>query len=362
MRVAQLTLNGYYNYGSILQKFALHHTLKKFTTFTEVLWLSPPRLFSETLSERYGQCVLKKDRIENPDYMEAFYRREAIRQNKFRDFENLYIETRFDIPYLEDLADEYDFFVVGSDQIWNPKWYPSWSFLDFVPKKKRIAYAASIAAPSIPGDKKEIFRRGISGFNHVSVREENAVKLIKELTGEAPLLVVDPVFLLTKEEWLSFAQKPTWFKNQYPRGFILTYYLRRLPPPEVKTIAAELDLPVINLLDVENFNHFVVGPAEFLWLCAHASLIFSNSFHGTSFSILMRRPFINREIVNDKGGVSMYSRIKSILELFGLKDRYSQGEKIFTAEEALNIDFTRRDEVFSSERTKALNFLSGALI
>ena len=362
MRVAQLTLTGYYNYGNMLQKFALHRTLKKFTDDTEVLWIAPPRLFSENLNERYGQCVLKPERKDNPDYMETFYRREAIRQNKFRDFENLYVETRFDFPYLEDIADEYDFFVVGSDQVWNPKWYPSYIFLEFVPREKKIAYAASIGASKIPDEKKEIFRKGISNFNYVSVREEGAVEIIKELTGKSPLLVLDPVFLLTQEEWLKVAQKPTWFKEKYSNGFILTYYLRRLPPPEVKTLAVELGLPVINLLDTENFNHFTVGPAEFIWLYSRASLIFSNSFHGVALSILFNRPLINREIENDKSGVSMANRITSLLELFGLEDRRPTAEKVFTAKEALTVDFSRCREVLSVERVKAFKFLSEALI
>lgn len=319
MRIAQLTLTDYYNYGNMLQKFVLHRTLKKFTDSTEVLWFAAPRLFSETIKERYGQCFLKPERKDNSDYMEAFYRREAVRQNKFKDFENLYTKTRFDIPYIEDLADEYDFFVVGSDQVWNPKWYPSWSFLDFVPKQKRIAYSTSIGASEIPDEKKEIFRCGISGFNHVSVREEGTVKIIEELTGKAPLLVLDPVFLLNNEDWLSVAQKPTWFNEKYQHGFVLTYYIRKLPPPEVKDPAKELDLPVINLLDTENFNHFTVGSEEFIWRYSRASLIFSNSFHGLAFSILLRKPFVNCEIIGDNAGVSMSNRIKSMLELLSLE-------------------------------------------
>ena len=362
MKIAQITLTGYFNYGSILQKFGLQHTLKKFAGSVEAFWIAAPRLFSETINERYGQCVLKKERKDNPDYMEAFYRREAVRQAKFRDFENLYIKTRFDIPYLEDLADEYDFFVVGSDTVWNPNWNQSYIFLEFVPREKKIAYAPSIAAPEIPDDKKELFRQGISNFNYVSVREENAAKLIKELTGRDVPVLPSPIFLPTEEEWLAVAQKPTWFNEKYKNGYILTYYLRNLPPPEVKKLSAELGLPVINLLDAENFNHFTAGPAEFVWLFKNASLIFTNSFGGINFSILFRRPFINREISKDNMGVAMSSRITSLLKLFGLEDRRPTPDKALTAEAVMNIDFSQRDEVLPFERARAFNFLSGALI
>lgn len=360
MRIAQITLMGYFNYGNMLQKFALHHTLKKFTESTEVLCLTDAKFFPETGVKRYAQCVLKPERKEDQDYMDAFYRREAIRQNKFKDFENLYVETRFDFPYLEDIADEYDFFVVGSDQVWNPRWYPSFIFLRFVADEKKISYAASIGAPSIPEDKREIFKNGLSSFKYISVREDDAVKIIKNLTGRTSVVMPDPVLLLSREEWLAVAQKPTWFKEKYRNGFVLTYYLRKLPPPEVKTLAAELGLPVINLLDAENFDHFTVGPAEFVWLFANASLIFTNSFHGVAFSILFKRPFINREIGNDKSGVAMANRMVTLLKLFGLEDRRPSEEKIFTAKEALTIDFSRRNEVLSLERAKAFSFLAKA--
>ena len=358
MRIAQLTLTGYYNYGNILQKFALHHTLKKFADFTEVLWLSEIEFFPETCERPKIQCVLREER---QNYWTKFLLREAVRQSKFKDFENLYISTRFDFPYLKDIADEYDFFVVGSDQVWNPQWYPPNIFLDFVPREKKIAYAASIGAPAIPAHLREIFQSGISGFNYLSVREDDAIKIVHELTGRTPIVLPDPVLLLTAEEWFRIAQKPTWFKEKYRRGFILTYYLRKLPPPEVKILADKLNLPVINLLDTENFNHFTTGPAEFVWLMAHSSLTFTNSFHGVAFSILFKRPFINREIENDKLGNSMAARMKTLLKLFGLEDRSSLVKKVYTLTELFRVNFSRRDEVLPIERAKALKFLSEAL-
>lgn len=358
MRIAQLTLNGYFNYGNMLQKFALNHTLKKFADVVEVLWNSETSFLPETVEESGVPGILRRER---QNHWQLYLVRDAVRQSKFKDFEGLHIRTRFDLPYIEDIADEYDFFVVGSDQVWNPKFGLPYDLLNFVPREKKFSYAASIGAPEIPADKKALFKRGISDFDKISVREENAVKLINELTGRTPIILLDPVFLLNRDEWLTVAQKPLWLKEKYQRGFVLTYYLRKLPPPEVKTLAAELNLPVINLLDVLNYDHFTVGPAEFVWLFANASLIFTNSFHGAAFSILFKRPFINREVDNDNSGVKMASRLTSLLKLFGLESRRSVGNKHFTADEALTVDFTRRDEVLPLERDKAFKFLSEAL-
>lgn len=343
MRIAQVTLNGYFNYGNILQKFALHHTLKKFADFTEVLWLSSRNLFSETGEKPFVQCVKYTER---PGWEKNFYLREAVRQSKFKDFENLHIKTRFNFPYLEDIADEYDFFVVGSDQVWNPKYKKI--FLNFVPHEKKISYAASIGASQIPDDMKEDFRRGISDFNYVSVREENAIRLIEELTGRTPTLLPDPVLLLTKDEWLAVSQKPTWFKEKYSRGYVLTYYLSKVPSPEVKIFAAKLGLPVINLLDTENYNYYTTGPAELIWLFAHASLIYTNSFHGAAIATLFKRPFVVN-VLRTKNDV----RLASFLKIFGLEDRTKPVEP-------LKIDFSRRNKILPVERARAFEFLSKA--
>ena len=357
MRVASMTLDGYFNYGNNLQKYALHRTLKKFADFTEVFWYSKNDFYPET-----GEIRIIKPIPSGTDPITAnrYYFREVVRVNKIKEFENRYIRTRFDLPYLEDIADEYDFFVVGSDQVWNPDFITNMrftgTFLNFVPREKRIAYAASIAAPVIPDNLKEFFRAGISGFDHISVREEGAVKIIKELTGLDALLVLDPTMLLTAEEWLEIAQKPSWFDEKYERGYILTYYLRKDPPQEVQIMARKMNLPVINLLDLDNYWHYVVGPEEFVGLFANASLVCTNSFHGVAFSIVFRKPFINLEIANDIDGVNMSLRIPSLLKMFGLENRTAGA-----INSPLEIDYSVRDKVLPAEREKAFKFLSKAL-
>ena len=360
MRIGQVTLNWYSNYGNLLQKYALHQTLKLFAEEVEVLWRGYYGLYPESGNATFYQIV--RPHVSN-DREKLYTLREAIRQSKFKDFENLHINTRFDFPYLEDIADEYDFFVVGSDNIWDPNKPSAEYFLDFVPREKKITYAVSVRpfTKTPTAEIKELFRKGISGFAHLSIREEMTSKAVEEVAGIKPLAVLDPIFLLTTDDWDKVAQKPTWLKEKYRRGYVLTYYLRRLPPPEVKTLADELDLPIINLLDLENYDHFTVGPAEFVWLFKNASLILGNSFHAIAFAILFKRPFINRAFKDDKHGLSLSHRLLNVLKIFGLEERRTFGEKVFSAEEALTIDFSRRDEVLPRERAKAFKFLGEAL-
>ena len=358
LRIAQLTIDGYYNYGNILQKFALQHTLKKFANFTEVLFCRESNKFH---SEGIWAFRL-------PDYVPAenipkrYINQEIVRTTKIKEFENRYIKTRFDIPYLDEIDNDYDFFVVGSDQVWNPIWIKPKYFLNFAPNEKKIAYAASIANPKIPKDKQDFFRESLMTFPKISVREEGAIQLINELTGREDIqLVLDPVMLLTQNEWLQIAMKPSWFNEKYERGYILTYYLRKLPPPEIENLSRSLNLPVINIWDVRNYWHYITSPEEFIYLFANATLIYTNSFHGSAFSILFKKPFVNREYIKDGLGKKMSLRIEGLLKMFGLENRIAQPENNFEVENLLTPDYKMRDKVLPEWREKSFKFLAEAL-
>ncbi len=363
MKVAQLTFNTYNNYGNVLQKYALQRILERFVDFTEVLWfngnMGSSHFWAETGDIPQGYPI-------------AHYLREAVRMSKFKAFDERYIKTRFNLPYLEETGDEYDFFVVGSDQVWNPFCEPynmplNIKFLDFVPNEKKIAYAASIARHDLPDEIKDIFRDGVASFSHVSVREENAVRIIEELGLKPPLLVVDPIFLLTSDEWLKIARRPSWFNEKYERGYILTYFIHHLPSPELMSWLAESKLPFINLLRVrsinfytKNFNHYTTSPEEFLYLMAHASLVLASSFHGVAFPILFKRPFINCE--SDATSTHyMAMRIPSLLKTFGLENRVVYTDDFHKIDSPFEVDFSQRDKVLPQERMKAFNFLANAL-
>lgn len=350
MRVATITLNTYRNYGNVLQKYALYSTLKKFADDVEVLWLQNTVPFVPYTLES-GQTFVGNMR-------DAAFK--SVRQNKLREFDANNMRTRFDLPYLQEIADEYDFFVIGSDQVWNPEFKVRGRFLDFAPPEKRIAYAASIAIPQLPENVKETYRKKISEMPHVSLREKEGCDIVEELTGKRPLHVLDPVFLLTADEWREIAKKPFWLnQKRYERGYVLTYFFNGQPPQAVNVLAKKLGLPTINLLDINNFNHYIVGAEEFLYLIEHATLLCTHSFHGTSFASIFKRPFIVYKV--GKLLTSRFARVGSLLELFDLNERVTDDKLNLKVDDPLEIDFTRREEVLPLERKKSLKFLANAL-
>lgn len=351
MRIAMLTVNVYDNYGNTLQKYALYRTLEKFADFVEVLRHHEAKSFTPYNLE------LSPNFVGNVR-AEAF---KCVRENKFKDFEDANIRTRFDLPYLEDIADDYDYFVVGSDQVWNPDLCVPGNFLEFAPKEKRIAYAASIAVPELPSNIVDYYREKISEIPHVSVRESEGADLVEKITDKRPIQVLDPVFLLDVDEWREIAKPPRWLRKKiYGNGYLLSYFFDGKPPEQVRTLAENLRLPVVNLLDLNNFDHYITGIEEFLYLVDNAALICTQSFHGTAFALNFKRPFIVYKIQRGRM-VQRFSRLESLLELFGLSNRATDTDLEIKIENPLEIDFARLDEVLPTERARALNFLTKAL-
>ncbi len=110
---------------------------------------------------------------------------------------------------------------------------------------------------------------------------------------------------------------------------------------------------------MNNFNHYATGIEEFLYLIDHATLICTNSFHGTAFSSLLKKPFIVYRAGNLR--TARFSRVNSLLELFGLSERATDLKLKIDLDDPFKIDFSRCEKVLSAEREKAFDFLKNAL-
>src|SRR5699024_4424214 len=119
---------------------------------------------------------------------------------------------------------DFDFFIVGSDQVWNPHNLhgTSFYFLDFAPKEKRISYSASFGIDSIPEKYEKLYIEKLSEMSHISVREHAGANIVKKLTGTDAPVLVDPTMLLTKDEWLSLSKRAS---NRPKSPYMLTYFL-----------------------------------------------------------------------------------------------------------------------------------------
>lgn len=261
---------------------------------------------------------------------------------------------------------DYDVYIAGSDQIWNYMHtdYLDVYFLEFAKKfhAKRISYAASVSAASIPTSYKEEYKRLIPNIQYLSVRELQGAKTIEQLSGRKAEVVLDPTLLITKEEWSkNIARNP--LKGQ---KYVLVYtlsgskYITRL----CESIANRLGCKVVNMKI--NFRKdkngrmdslFDLGPAEWVGLISGAEYVVTDSFHGTAFSINYNKPFTT--LVNPVS--NMNSRVLSILEITGLMDRIIYDDGKNRMPESLTIDYTPVNKIINDWRDKSLCFIHNSL-
>lgn len=259
----------------------------------------------------------------------------------------------------------YDLILSGSDQIWNPKIFPDGHFdpvfFGAFSQRRKIAYAPSFGVPHIPEGMEEELRRYLREFSHISVREKQGQKIVRDTTGQEVPVVLDPTLLLTAEQWSGMAAAP-----DLDGGYILCYCISRpgALAPYIHQLAEKTGLPVVQLCGIRQKVHpkarcvLDAGPAEFLGLFQHASYVCTNSFHGTVFSVQFQRPFFTAVAPSELAEPES-SRTFSILNRLGLTQRIiGKGD---TAGLEDTIDWTAVNQRLCLARQSSLDYLRAAL-
>lgn len=374
-RVGILTINDYKNYGNRLQNFATQEVIKslgfevetivnktdvierknrntnKLNRLKRVIQMDPKIIYDKLIKKI--KFIINKDRISK------------TRQKKienFKKFTNKYInETDYEIykkNIPSNLDSKFDFFVTGSDQVWNPTFEHNShiDFLTFASKEKRIAFAPSFGISKLPIEYVEDFTNWLNGFSRLSVRENAGADIIKRLTGKDVEVLVDPTMLLNKTEWLQIAKHTI---NKPKAKYLLTYILGDLSKERrenINNIAKKRNLKIIDLTNFENYDIYISGPREFLDLINSADVFLTDSFHGTIFSIIFNTPFV---IFKRNDNLwDMTSRIDTILDKFDLKERYEMN--LCNLDQIYNIDFKNTDKILENEKKKSIDFLKNS--
>lgn len=237
--------------------------------------------------------------------------------------------------------DIYDAFITGSDQVWHPHNFCPAYLLSFVTaNKKKLSYAASIAKSDLSKDEIDCIVSSILDYDAVSVREEDSAELLRKHSPKEISCVVDPVFLLSKEQWASVSRP---FPINKP--YVLTYFLgenmesRKL----ARKFSSDRGLRLVSIPYLNGFYRkcdwnygdeqlFDVGPDHLLSLIENASCIFTDSFHATAFSIIFDKKFFvfPRNHGNTR---DMSNRIESLLKLCHCPDLFCD------TDEKMNISY-----------------------
>ena len=244
----------------------------------------------------------------------------------------------------------YDVYMVGSDQVWNPRLCSNIKpyFLDFVPKgAKCISYASSFGVSELTGPVFYKYKQWLKKFTAIGLREKSGERIVKAMAIDAEVAnVLDPTLLLSSEEWTKVAIEPDEKPN---RKYLLLYDL--ISSNETVTLAKrwarQNDWQVVRIGDGG------YGPGEFLWLFAHAEAVITNSFHGTAFSILNRCPFYTVIPI----GMTNANRIESLLASLGLNDRIVKACDCEQIDLNISIDWDAVFKQLDKLREHSKNFL-----
>lgn len=350
-KIGIVTLFGNYNYGNRLQNYAVQEIAKKYgyTTDTFVIVAHP---FKEIVRKckRFVYRLQSRPEIKRYDSFAQFNRREiSMRKIQIK---------KGEIP--KSIKHQYLSFWVGSDQVWNPEIrqdQKEFFFLKFADKNQRICISPSIGVSHVDDCFKDIFYKGLNGFNYLCCREETGAKEIERISGKKCLCLIDPTLMITSAEWRMFSGEKELVKEKYMLCFFLGEIDQSLRT-KIEKFARDNNLKIIISSDV-NSSFYDVNPQEFVSLLDHAEMIFTDSFHVAAFSINLNKSFyVFDRFDKDPIANHMNSRIVSLVSLFKVNDRY---KTTMDFELETICDFSDANEILEIERNKFNNYLEQCL-
>lgn len=329
MKIAIMTQPLGRNFGGIMQAWALQKVLS-----------------------RMGHQVITIDRqADKPNFIYLFarflYRKLIIKSNQKIESE-IYSNYKFDRTHrfiisniimsgrLDSVSklkahfdkEKYDAVIVGSDQVWRPKYSPDIKnfFLDFVAEKKikRIAYAASFGVDEWEFNIKQRDKCAIliKKFNFISVREDSGVNLCSKYFNVSAEHVLDPTLLLDKSDYENLIGEErlkekssglyTYFLDPAPEKTIFAQKMSAKTGEEIYSCQNENYVDDKNIS--ENFKADVMAdPIDWLAGFANAKYVLTDSFHGMVFSLIFEKPF--SVIINNERGAARFSSLIDVLNL-----------------------------------------------
>ena len=369
------------NYGMLLQAYATQKYIESKGVETEIINVKEGNKISRITKKilRYFSPVAlkaafkkaKRRRVVNKDPIikGAFAKRRTVGldfvKNRLHDMKvfNSFNEAT------EYSKSNYSCVMIGSDQQWAPAcFYSKLNTLMFVPVGvKRASYATSMGVSVIPATTHSILKRFISKMDYISVREETGKAIICNVTGREDVTVVpDPTFLLTREEWSRYIPDERIENDEY----IFCYFLgdSEEPVKKVMDYARKTNKKAIFVRNIESYSSKKVNyeeatvldaptVEEFINYIRHASLVCTDSFHCTVFSIINNTQFATFYRTQSTNKDSRNSRIDDLLLRFECTGRICNNDATLLNVVSNEINFEKINQKISSTRAIGENFL-----
>ncbi|MBE6119188.1 MAG: 4Fe-4S dicluster domain-containing protein [Erysipelotrichaceae bacterium] len=370
MKIALLSFHNAYNYGAALQAYGLQCAVERLGFDCEYI-----NYVNEYRRNSYDMSFQLREALKNRKWIRAAKVCAGTpiikkRAKAFKLFYSKYLRMT-DKEYTSSqearlLNNEYNRFIVGSDQVWNPEnnGGDMAFLLDFVDDSaKKISYSSSFGISEIPEDYLQKYKGLLSDFSYLAVRERQGVNLVKQLTGIDAQLVLDPVFLAGRSTWDSLrkqqccdtGKKYAFFYTNRPtqiEDFLMTgYNMKGLEKHVLSSHVTPLDF-----INPKTKICASMSPIQFLNEIADAELVVTASFHCLAFAIIFHKKFS----VLLTGDYGKDERILSLLKILGLEDRIVD---INTSAEDINreIDYDDVENRLKNYYDNSLDYLNKSL-
>jgi hypothetical protein len=371
MRIGIITHPLSYNFGGILQNYAMQTVLRRLGHRPVTLNPSPFKVFEfwpwlATIPKRiYYKYYLRIPRIH---LFEEFF----SNKNWLHIMQNLqpFIDSNINYVIVNDYSklkeEDFDALLTGSDQVWRPPYFKpiEKGFLNFAKdwkEIKRLSYAPSFGTDKweYSPEQTEKCKELIQKFDGISVREESGVELCEKYFGVSATHVVDPTMLLSKDDYVKLFLES---KTTTSPGSLLNYILDETPEKQnlIEIIAAEFNLKAFKINGKPEGGYSLserIQPPMENWLRGFydAEFVITDSFHACVFSIIFNKPFV---VYGNKA--RGYARFQSLLSMFGLEDRiiyeFSDYKKL-----SKSIDWDVVNALVRKKKIEAFTFLQTVL-
>lgn len=376
-KIGILTFSFGSNYGGTLQCVGLFKFLKKNGFDVKIINYFPQNIYSfkmkylaGTISKKNIKSDMKNfNQIIKKFFIKLKYVNSILKKfDLFREKNLVLTKAKnnvFEIVDL-DLKNNLDYIVVGSDQVWAR---PSQYFLNEINNKtiKKVSYAACSGRKFELGKDRNYLEKALKKFKSISVRNEHTKQMVEELIGFTPSIVCDPSVLWDYKEYL----KENFKKEKYILTYILGNDIKegnenvikeiKKTYGDIKVVAIGIPFEPSGSLRFYKWADEVIydaSPEEWLNLMNNAEFIYTDSYHGTLFSIKFHKPFL--AYYSEKGRAPRFIDLAKRYEL----DKYI----VNTLEEAIEkksisekIDYKKIDLLLEEHKKYSMEFLKKAL-
>ena len=366
-RIRTITYHSAYNYGAVLQAYALQETIKKIAEQAKEkvdIKIINLQNKSRDINYNYSRFTLK-NLIKNI----LTFNKLIIKKNRYEEFFKKYYNLTKIVHEENELRNEYnekDYLICGSDQIWNTRVVDfDWSYyLGFTNTSHKISYAPSFGQKKIEFTKeeKEKIKKSLTSFEKISVRDEYSKGIVASIANKESEILVDPTMLISSEEWDEIISSKRIVKEKYILVYLIEknkkaddIYKKVSKLAKQKKIKAVIIVPNIKIDWKYSFiKKYDAAAIEFLNLIKYSEYVITTSFHGTIFSILFNKNFITINGLDD-------NRINTLLTKNGLEMQSIKTDEIEQIDLEKNVDFSKSKKVIEKEKNKSMKYLRNAI-